>query len=116
LHSHYRFSKETRPLLGVKRSCYILSQATLARLAAVPGLIGGSVAVCFALLRICFSHRPTIKPSKYCSAIALGCSSARGWIQFILLVILVARGLILRLWGSYVAAFLMRVSSLTAVL
>ncbi len=38
------------------------------------------------------------------AAAVLGCSSARGWIQLILLVILVAR-----LWDSYFDAFVVRV-------
>jgi hypothetical protein len=57
-----------------------------------------------------FGHvRPTIKPFKYCSAAVLGWSIARGWVQLILLVILVAGGLILRRWVLYFDVVWMRV-------
>ena len=49
--------------------------------------------------------RPCITPYKSCSAAVLGCSSARGWIQLILLVILAAGGLILKTWRWYFAVF-----------
>ena len=43
---------------------------------------------------------PKIQTSKLWSAAVLGCSIARGWIQLMLLVMLVAAGLFLRFSGS----------------
>jgi hypothetical protein len=47
----------------------------------------------------------TTQSSKNCSAAVLGCSSARGWMQLVLLVIMVVESLMLRLWGSFLCTY-----------
>jgi hypothetical protein len=46
-----------------------------------------------------------INSSTYCYAAVLGCSTARGCIQLILLVMLLPGGLIWRLWASFFDVF-----------
>jgi hypothetical protein len=52
------------------------------------------------LVRLCYHRVPKIRTSILWSAAVLGCSIARGWIQLMLVVMLVAAGLFLRFSGS----------------
>ena len=56
------------------------------------------------LVRLCYHRVPKIRTSILWSAAVLGCSIARGWIQLMLVVMLVAAGLFLRFSGSFVYA------------